>query len=113
MSTFEQLKARFAMTSEHRELLMQATAEALALPQMVCRHRVCRRERRCGYLLAESSEPHCVAGLKEDPRAGFDAVFALVERIYEGWSHMTPSSDLDRRDDERLAIRASSGRRST
>lgn len=105
MTTFEQLRARFAVPPAERRLLLHATAEALALPALACRHRCCRRARRCEYALDDSGEPECLQALGPEQRAVFDSVFAIVERIAEGWHSMTPSEDPGRRADEETAIR--------
>ena len=104
MTTLESLTARYAMTSEHRTALMQSTAEYLAMPQRGCTYRSCRRDGCCGYFLTQSGEPTCLANLDQQQRACFDAIFKIVDRIYQGWNNLTPSSDAGRHDDEWAAI---------
>ncbi|MBX9458488.1 MAG: hypothetical protein KL863_21965 [Rhizobium sp.] len=105
MTTFEELRATFAITPEERTLLLHSTAEALALPQMVCGRRICRRGHRCTYVAVDESLPACLSDLSVEQHAAFDALFALVARIAEGWDRARPSSDPTRRTEEILAIR--------
>ena len=51
------------------------TADSLALPQMVCRHRDCRRKNRCSWFFQTTSEPCCLRNLTDDERRIFDTVY--------------------------------------
>ncbi len=51
------------------------TAEAMALPQMVCRRRGCRRRRRCRRYFTATGEPCCLSNLDPAQRAIFDRIY--------------------------------------
>jgi hypothetical protein len=51
------------------------TAEAMALPLMVCRHRNCRRGQRCRWVFNANGEPTCLRNLTAAQRAIFDEIY--------------------------------------
>src|SRR5690606_16276866 len=67
--------------------LMARTAEMLALPEMVCRRRDCRRVRRCGWIFPKTREPCCLANLDAEQRRLFDQLLKLVRdaRDFGSW----------------------------
>jgi hypothetical protein len=55
--------------------LATRTAEAMALPLMVCRHRDCRRGQRCRWYFKATGEPCCLRNLDAGQRAIFDRLY--------------------------------------
>ena len=55
--------------------LASRTAELLALPQMVCRRRDCRRRNKCFWRFTAIREPCCLRNLTPEQRRVFDAVY--------------------------------------
>ena len=55
--------------------LAARTAEALALPQLVCRSRACRRQNRCLWFFRSSGERCCMRNLTAEQRRVFDVVY--------------------------------------
>ncbi|MBW9089883.1 hypothetical protein JNB91_18880 [Rhizobium wenxiniae] len=67
--------------------LAARTAEAMALPLMVCRHRDCRRGQRCRWHFKSTGEPGCLRNLDAGQRAIFDRLYedARFAREFLGW----------------------------
>ncbi|MBO0141675.1 hypothetical protein JZX87_10945 [Agrobacterium sp. Ap1] len=67
--------------------LAARTAEAMALPLMVCRHRNCRRGQRCRWFFKATNEPCCLRNLDPGQRAIFDFLYedARFTREFLGW----------------------------
>lgn len=55
--------------------LAARTAEALALPHLVCRHRECRRKNRCIWCFRSTGERCCMRNLTAEQRRIFDVVY--------------------------------------
>lgn len=67
--------------------LAARTAEAMALPLMLCRHRDCRRGQRCRWYFKASGEPCCLRNLDLGQRAIFDRLYedARFAKEFLGW----------------------------
>ncbi len=67
--------------------LAARTAEAMALPLMVCRNRNCRRGQRCRWFFKATNEPCCLRNLDPGQRAIFDRLYedARFAREFLGW----------------------------
>lgn len=63
------------------------TAEAMALPLMVCRKRNCRRGQRCRRYFKATGEPCCLRNLDAGQRTIFDRLYedARFARELLGW----------------------------
>ncbi len=55
--------------------LAARTAEAMALPLMLCRHRDCRRGQRCRWHFKSTGEPCCLRNLDPAQRKLFDRIY--------------------------------------
>ncbi|HEX5935283.1 MAG TPA: hypothetical protein VFY63_14060 [Pseudorhizobium sp.] len=55
--------------------LAARTAEALALPHLVCRRRGCRRKNRCLWCFRSTGERCCMQNLTAEQRRIFDVVY--------------------------------------
>ncbi|MCF6370795.1 hypothetical protein [Rhizobium halophilum] len=55
--------------------LAARTAEALALPHLVCRRRACRRKNRCLWCFRSTGERCCMRNLTAEQRRIFDTVY--------------------------------------
>jgi hypothetical protein len=78
------------MSSEKRPIdtyLAARTAEAMALPLMVCRNRDCRRGQRCRWYFKANNEPCCLRNLDPGQRQIFDYLYedARFAREFLGW----------------------------
>ncbi|MDX3925320.1 MAG: hypothetical protein QHC90_05845 [Shinella sp.] len=56
--------------------LMARCADMLAMPQLACRRRSCKRGKKCGWRFPASGEPCCLANFDGAQRAAFDALYA-------------------------------------
>jgi hypothetical protein len=88
----------------NHQLLMHVTADMLALPEMLCRHRQCRREHACKFHRSDTLEPTCLTRFWPYERALFDELLAIVLRIHDGTQHAQPSGDSGQRELEAAAI---------
>ena len=61
--------------------LLARTAEMLALPERVCRHRSCRRQKRCAWFFRKTQQPCCFANLDAGQRALFDQLAEQVRDV--------------------------------
>lgn len=100
------------MSSEKPPLdihLAARTAEAMALPLMVCRSRKCRRGQRCRWYFKATNEPCCLRNLDPGQRAIFDRIYedARFAREFLGWEgpfFKAVSGPQRMRDDLAIAI---------
>jgi hypothetical protein len=83
---------------------MHVTADMLALPEMLCRHRQCRREHACSFHRRDTLEPMCLTRFWPRERALFDELLAIVLRIHAGTQYARPSENPERRELEEAAI---------
>jgi hypothetical protein len=97
-------KAKPAPRSMNHQFLLEATAEMLAMPEMICRHRRCRRMHQCHYHSLDTAEPSCLLTLYPWARALFDELFAIVRDIHDAKQSPYPSRDPERRELEEAAI---------
>ena len=58
--------------------LLARTAEMLALPERICRHRDCRRRHRCTWFFRETQQPCCLANLDAGQRRLFEELAETV-----------------------------------
>jgi hypothetical protein len=75
MSDFDHLCAKRPIDTT----LAARTAEALALPLMVCRHRNCRRGQRCRWHFKSTGEPCCLERLTAAQRAIFNQIYRAAD----------------------------------
>ena len=61
--------------------LLARTAEMLALPELACRRRDCRRRRRCTWIFRDTRQPCCLANLDAAQRALFDQLAETVRDV--------------------------------
>ncbi|MDR6818934.1 hypothetical protein J2X76_004116 [Neorhizobium sp. 2083] len=68
--------------------LAARTAEMLALPQMACRRRDCRRRNECYWHFNANGEPCCLNNLNAGQRRAFDELYDQARRIRDhgGWN---------------------------
>lgn len=57
------------------------TAEMLALPQLVCRYRLCGRLNRCDLFFRTTGEPCCISNLRPDQRRIYEELYALALKV--------------------------------
>jgi hypothetical protein len=91
------------LSTNHR-ILLKATAGALALPEMLCLFRRCRRGRACRVRSLDTSEPCCLSRLWPWQRALFDELYGIARNIHDGRQSSRPSEDPERRELEEAAI---------
>jgi len=65
-------------------IFLTRTAEALALPQMVCGRRHCRRASACRFYFTDTGEPCCLQNLSPEQRRIFDEVCEKADRVRSG-----------------------------
>ena len=59
--------------------------EMLATPQLVCRHRKCRRGNRCHYHVIEEGVPDCVGNFRNAQLDAFVALYADAFYVRNNW----------------------------
>ena len=94
----------FSLSPRERNILMWLTAEMLALPQIACGNRDCRRAAACRYVSCDSGAPDCLGRLTATEREAFDRLFALVVKIADMIHVGMPSRDAGERALEEAAI---------
>ena len=92
------------LTQTDCNLLMQLTAEMLAMPFRICPSRDCRRTLACRYRNSRSGEPACLQRLDPVQREAFDELFTLVLKIADALAIECPAPDADARALEEAAI---------
>ncbi len=79
------------------EKLQRMTAEMMAIPQLRCRRRVCRRRHSCRFVGRDDRRPSCLQNLRAGEREGYEAL--LEKAKYRHAELMTRGyiarSDLD------------------
>jgi hypothetical protein len=80
-----------------RLTLLGATAEALAVPEMICNSRNCRRRRTCLLYRHDTDEPACLNRLRPFQRALFDELYDIAMAIGDGVQPSRASADPERR----------------
>ena len=70
-----------------RTFLMTRTAEMLAMPQLACRRRDCRRKNGCRWHFTNSGEPCCLRNLTAAQRRIFDEFYQQTQIILEHRGH--------------------------
>ncbi len=97
-------------------VFLTRTAEALALPQMVCGRRVCRRAGACCFHFTDTGEPCCLQNLSPEQRRIFDEVCEKAHRVREflgmiGLTYAAPMHDLRALEDIAVEIARATFRR--
>jgi hypothetical protein len=96
--------SHWSLTPCEHDSLARRTAEMLALPEMVCGQRQCRRHRRCEFFDETSGERWCLHFLDPEARAAWDELHAIVIKIADLVHLKEPSRDPRRRELEEAAI---------
>jgi len=95
---------RLYLIEEDCNALMRVTAEMLAMPQLVCRLKDCRRKRRCNRVMTSTHDAACVHFLPPAQRAVFDALYRTVILIADDIPDACPARDPEQRALEEAAI---------
>lgn len=94
----------WSLTPHEHDRLARRTAEMLALPEMVCDKRLCRRTHTCEFFDKKSGKRWCLRRLDPEARAAWDELHAIVIRIADIVHAMEPSRDTRLRELEEAAI---------
>ena len=97
-------KALLFIKEDDIALLGRIAAEMLAMPQLWCPHRACRRDRCCDRTMLDTGEPACVTYLPPGMRARYDEFLDMVVYIADNIHHPRPAGDPDTGDLEEAAI---------
>jgi hypothetical protein len=94
----------WSITPLERAHLARRTAEMLALPEMACDKRRCRRTHICEFYDSKSGERWCLRHLDPQARAAWDELYAIVIKIADTIHDKEPSRDPRSRELEEAAI---------
>ena len=94
----------WSLTPREHDRLARRTAEMLALPEMVCDKRLCRRTHTCEFFDKKSGKRWCLRRLDPEARAAWDELHAIVIRIADIVHAREPSRDPRLRELEEAAI---------
>jgi hypothetical protein len=97
-------KNRLYLSEEDCNVLMRVTAEMLAMPQLACRLKDCRRKRRCDRVITSTRDAACVHFLPPAQRAVFDTLYKTVILIADDIPDAYPARDPEKRALEEAAI---------
>ena len=95
---------RLYVTEEDCNVLMHVTAEMLAMPQLVCHRKNCRRKRCCNRVITSTRDAACVHFLPPAQRAVFDELYRTVILFADDIADAYPSRDPEKRALEEAAI---------
>lgn len=96
--------SEFSLTKRELADIDACTAEMLALPQMVCDKRRCRRYRRCEFRNSESGARWCLGYLTPEQRADWDELREIAVKIADAIRCREPHWDPRIRALEEAAI---------
>ncbi|UVC08736.1 hypothetical protein IHQ71_27025 [Rhizobium sp. TH2] len=94
----------WSLTPREHDRLARRTAEMLALPEMVCDKRLCRRTHVCEFFDNKSGKRWCLRRLDPEARAAWDELHAIVIKIADLVHLREPARDPRRRELEEAAI---------
>ncbi|MDB5554105.1 MAG: hypothetical protein JWL86_4089 [Rhizobium sp.] len=94
----------WSLTPLERARLARRTVEMLAMPELVCEKRLCRRSHVCEFFDSKSGERWCLRHLDPEARAAWDELHAIVIKIADQVHNKEPSRDPRRRELEEAAI---------
>ncbi|CAN7607958.1 hypothetical protein [Rhizobium sp. LjRoot254] len=94
----------WSLTPLERARLARRTVEMLAMPELVCEKRVCRRSHICEFFDSKSGERWCLRHLDPEARAVWDELHAIVIKIADQVHVREPSRDPRLRELEEAAI---------